>query len=99
MRIPQIASSSQRRLLVTCLTAVALTPLLPVKAQTATVTLNRRTIDTVSQFQGGDSQIDNTLDYPWTGNDQTAVNSARAVVANSAAYVNQHIMGWGVGDP
>jgi hypothetical protein len=94
---PRIAWSSH--VFAACFATLLLAPLSPIRSQTVTVTLDRHVIDSVSQFQGGDSQIDNSLDYPWTGNDQTAVNSARSVLANSAAYVNQHIMGWGVGDP
>src|SRR6266550_567010 len=48
-----------------------------------TVTVNLTAPLATSNFSPGISQVDNSLDYPWTGNDQTAVTNALLLIHNS----------------
>ena len=68
-------------------------------AQVITVTVDRATTIGTSQYAPGVSQIDNSLDYPWTGNNGAAVTNARSLLAGGVHWINNHIMAWGVPDP
>ena len=63
------------------------------------VTVNRTTPQGTSHYFSGFSQVDDSLDYPWTGNNGAAVTNARALMAQGIAFVNTPIMAWGPGDP
>ena len=67
-------------------------------AQVITVTVDRNTTISTSQFVPGISQIDNSLDFPWTGNNGAAVTNARSLVAGGIHWMNSHIMAWGIPD-
>src|SRR5438874_1943790 len=51
-------------------------------ALTETVTVNLSQPTTVSRFSSGLSQVDTSLRYPWSNNDQTAVNNAKTLIHN-----------------
>jgi hypothetical protein len=63
------------------------------------VTIDKSHDGGTSQLITGYSQVDDSLQYPWTGNDETAVDSARALLKPAIGAYNQFIMAWGAADP
>lgn len=63
------------------------------------VTIGRSGPQGTSRYFSGFSQVDDSLDYPWTGNNGAAVTNARALTTAGIAFVNTPIMAWGPGDP
>jgi hypothetical protein len=63
------------------------------------ITVDRSQDGGTSQLMTGYSQIDNSLQYPWTGNSETAVDSALALLKPAIGAYNQFIMAWGAADP
>ncbi|MEI6075257.1 MAG: hypothetical protein WCS94_06770 [Verrucomicrobiota bacterium] len=63
------------------------------------VAIDRTTPAGTSQFYSSFSQVDNSLDYPWTGNNQTAVSNALKLTTQGIKFVANPIMAWGVSDP
>jgi hypothetical protein len=65
---------------------------------TITVNVYTSSTTTVSTFNTGMSLVDNSLSYPWTNNDKTAVNNANTLLQKCMSFVNQFTLAWGVDD-
>ncbi len=78
--------------LIICFCLVLLYPAL---AQDITVTVDTQTKILTSSFQVGTTHTHGFWEY---GNSQ-AVNRAKDLLLNGVAFQNQHIMGWGAGNP
>jgi hypothetical protein len=52
-----------------------------------------------SNLVTGYTQVDNSLNYPWRGNDQSAVDAARGLLPPAIGAFNQFVMAWGAPDP
>lgn len=63
------------------------------------VTVNRSVVAGTSQFSPGWTIVDESLNYPWSGNNLTAINNVKSLIRNGIPYMNTHIMGWGPSDP
>jgi Glycosyl hydrolases family 39 len=68
----------------------------PVRADRVEVTLDRAKPIGVSRLQLGVTHTQHSADS-W--NDPAAVSRARGLLSDAAVFQNQHIMGWGAGNP
>ena len=68
----------------------------PVRADKVMLTIDRAQVIGVSHLQLGVTHTQHTADS-W--NDPGAVSRARGLLANTTVFQNQHIMGWGAGNP
>jgi hypothetical protein len=68
----------------------------PVRADRVTVTIDRAQVEGVSHLRLGVTHTQYSADS-W--NNRAAVSRARGVLSDAAPLQNQHIMGWGAGNP
>lgn len=66
---------------------------------TVHITVDRSTPLATSQFAPGITYADNSLDYPFAGNDSAAVMHARLLLGSAVTFQNTPIMAWGLPDP
>lgn len=69
---------------------------MPVLAETVQISVQRDKPESISNFEAGVTHTQYSLDS-W-GN-QAAIERAKALLNTSARFQNQHIMGWGAGNP
>jgi len=62
------------------------------------VVVKRYSKSSVSNFHTGISQVDNSLDFPWGFNNQTAVNNAKSLIQSGISFMNQFIQAWAAPD-
>ncbi|HEY0075379.1 MAG TPA: hypothetical protein VGB77_14870 [Abditibacteriaceae bacterium] len=69
---------------------------MPVLAETVQISVQRDKPESISNFEAGVTHTQYSLDS-W--GDQAAIERAKALLKAGARFQNQHIMGWGAGNP